>query len=82
MKRTTLLLEEEQILTLEEIAKKKGITKAQVLRDAIAAYVAKVLPSKAGLPSFAGCGASRYKGSLGEESEKLLDRRATRQGWK
>jgi hypothetical protein len=82
MKRTTVLIDDELLVTLERVARHEGTSKAKVLREALSAYAAHVLPSKPELPGFAGSGKSLYKGSLGRDAEKLIARGARRRGWK
>lgn len=83
MRRTTVMIDEELDLALDEVARKKRITKSQVLRDAIAAYTGRGRSGRRRkLPSFARSGSSKYPGSLGRDAERLLKRRVTRKGLK
>ena len=78
MRRMTLMIDDELWLALEQLARRRGLTKSEALRRAIADFVAKEGHRKPALPAFAGCGASGYDGSLGEDAERLLRRGAER----
>lgn len=82
MKRTTVLIPPEQLQALERVARSKGISRSQALRDAIARYASEQAPKRGRLSGFVGCGASGYRGSLGRDAERLLDQAAGRRGWK
>ncbi|MBI3098300.1 MAG: ribbon-helix-helix protein, CopG family [Planctomycetes bacterium] len=82
MKRTTVLISPEQLLALERVARSKGISRSQALRDAIARYAAEGASRRGRRPGFVGCGASGYHGSLGRDAKRLLERATGRRGWK
>lgn len=54
MKRTTVFLEESQLRRARERARREGRSFAQVVREALAQYLASRRTGKRGLPSFAG----------------------------
>jgi hypothetical protein len=82
MKRTTVLLHEELLLALDELSRQNGLSKAEIFREALTEYLARRLPKAARLPSFAACASSGYKGSLGQDAEKILGRAGKKRGWK
>ncbi len=81
MKRTTVMIEEELLIALDEVARKRRITKSQALREAIAAYTGRRKGKRKKLPLFAGSGSSAHPGSLGKDAEEILKKRSSRKGW-
>jgi len=56
MKRTTVMLPESYWLAIKEVARRQGRRPSDVIRDAVATYVADKQPTER--PSFVGMGAS------------------------
>jgi hypothetical protein len=73
MKRTTIMIEEETLLELSQIADERNVSASQLVREALAEYV---LPARAEyrsarpLPSFIGIGEG--PADLSERAEDLL----------
>lgn len=82
MKRTTLMLDEDLLLALDQSARRRRLTRSQAIREAIAAYTSRHGSRRRKLSSFAGVGKSGYRGSLGKDAKALLRKGATRKGWK
>lgn len=67
MRRTTIMLDEEQWLALKDVAERERRSPSEVIREAVAAYVVERRPG--GLPSFVAAGASgRADGSRRAEA--------------
>jgi hypothetical protein len=73
MKRTTIMIEEETLLELSQIADERNVSASQVVREALAEYVlaARVEGhSERSLPSFVGIGEG--PADLSERAEELV----------
>jgi len=81
MKRTTVLIDEELWAALDRLARSQGLSRSEVLRRAVEAFVTEHLPVR-GLPGFVACGSSGYRGSLGADSKKLLKKSTGRRGFR
>ncbi len=74
MKRTTIVADEELLVELAQIARQRGQSTSDVIREALTAYVvrAKADPDRGRpLPSFTGLGEGPE--DLSERHEELLD---------
>ena len=80
MKRTTIFADEDLLLGLKDLAKHRGTTVSEIVRDALEQYLAQNRPWR-GLPSFAGMGDSG-RSDISERAEEILAEDIDRQsGW-
>ncbi|HVZ48039.1 MAG TPA: CopG family transcriptional regulator [Gemmatimonadaceae bacterium] len=71
MKRTTVFLDDKLLRDLKRVARRDGVSVAAVVREAMAAYVAR--PAAGSLPSVAGAFASGHA-DTSERVDELLGR--------
>ncbi len=74
MKRTTIIVDEEILLELAQITAGRGLSTSEVIREALAEYVAAGRagqPANRRLPSFVGIGQGPT--DLGQRAEDYLD---------
>ncbi len=86
MKRTTIMIEEEVLYDLKQIAQQQGTSTSNVIREALAAYVVEQheeMPPENPLLSIIGLGASEEVVDLsnGKDEEILKDGIHPRYGW-
>ena len=83
MKRTTIMVKEETLLDLAQIAAQRDTSTSQVIREALSQYVAEVRAREAEtrpLPSFVGI--AKGPADLGERAEAYLEELTdSEQGW-
>jgi hypothetical protein len=73
MKRTTMMIDEETLLELSQIAEERNVSASQVVREALAEYVLVARSEQRSvrpLPSFVGIGEG--PADLSEDAEELL----------
>ena len=73
MKRTTIMIEEETLLELSQIADERNVSASQLVREALAEYVLAARSEQRSvrpLPSFVGIGEGPT--DLSERAEELL----------
>jgi len=70
LKRTTVMLPESYWLALKEVAEREGSSPSELIREAVAAYVAERRPKAE--PSFVGAGESG-RGDVSRLAEELLE---------
>ena len=73
MKRTTVYLEEQTDLALSQIAKRRGQAKAELIRQALTAYIEREQKAVAdeAVPSWVGAGNSGVSGWTDDDRELL-----------
>ncbi|PYU90532.1 MAG: hypothetical protein DMG08_17705 [Acidobacteria bacterium] len=77
--RTTILLDQDLLLEVKQLARSNGTTATAIIREAVEAYVAKKRSGRT--PSFAGIGKSGRR-SVSRDAEAILSRNADRRkGW-
>ncbi|GIX47528.1 MAG: hypothetical protein KatS3mg131_1739 [Candidatus Tectimicrobiota bacterium] len=74
MKRTTIFADEETLLSLREIARREGLSMAEVIRQALDKFIAEHQRAKR-VPSIVGIGRSGRR-DIAERCEELLWREA------
>ncbi len=72
MKRTTILADEDLLLRLRLIAKRRRVGTSAVIREALAEYVARAEPDEGVRWSFIGMAHSGYTDTA-ERAEEILD---------
>lgn len=79
MTRTTILLDDDLLLEVKQLARANGITATEVIREALKAYIGE--QRRARPLSFAGVGKSGRR-SISKKAEEVLRRKADRrEGW-
>ncbi len=73
MKRTTVYLEEQTDLALSQIAKRRGQPKAELIRQALAAFIEREQESPRPLPRSVGMGRSGMSNWAERDEEILLE---------
>jgi hypothetical protein len=86
VKRTTIMVEEEMLYDLQQIAQAKAQSMASVLREALAVYITeqqKVLPARNPLLDLIGIGASAEPTDVADGGDEMLLRDEIRpiEGW-
>ena len=77
--RTTILLDQDMLLEVKQLARVNGTTATAIIREAVEAYLAKKRPGRT--LSFAGVGRSGRR-SVSSDAEVILSRNADRRkGW-
>jgi len=79
MARTTILLDDDLFVEVKQLARARGQTITEVIRDALKATVKRQQRTR--LPSFTGAGRSRRR-SISKKAEEILRRKLdSREGW-
>ncbi len=79
MARTTILLEDDLLLAVKQLASLKGTTATEIIRKALKAYLKRQRRAK--VPSFTAIGSSGQS-SVSERAEEILQAEAGKQeGW-
>lgn len=79
MARTTILLDDDLLLEVKQLARTNGTTATEVIRKALKTYIRR--QRQARIPSFTGVGKSG-RHSISERAEEMLRRKINRrEGW-
>jgi len=79
MARTTILWDDDLLVEVKQLARARGQTITEVIRDALKATVKRQQRTR--LPSFTGVGRSRRR-SISKKAEEILRRKLdSREGW-
>lgn len=79
MARTTILLDDDLLLEVKQLARANGITATEVIREALKAYIERQQRTRT--LSFTGVGKSGRR-SISKQAEAILRRKADRrEGW-
>ena len=79
MARTTMLLDDDLLLEVKQLARARGSTATEIVKEALKAYVGRRRPTR--LLSFTKAGRSGRR-SISQNAEQILRRRAdSQEGW-
>jgi metal-responsive CopG/Arc/MetJ family transcriptional regulator len=79
MTRTTILIEDDLLLEVKQLARSQGTTTTEIIREALKAYIGR--RRRARVPSFTGVGRSGRR-SVSKNAEAILRQKVERrEGW-